>query len=229
MARSPYSSVQEGVQSSWKSPSADRPGKRAALLLNLVLIVMGAIGTAAVIRSSGIRGYIFYTNVSNLMGLVSAVLYTVSLLRESRGGQRPPHWICVFRYMSACVLTVTFLVVAFVLAPMVEDGLRYFLFSGQYLFTHFLCPVLTIISVCFFERDWKATASWTLAGVLPTVIYAGVTIPLNALYILHGPYPFLLVHEQPVRMSVLWCVVIVGGAYVAALILWLIKRIGDRR
>ena len=220
--------MQETSFGTGRTAFADRPRKRTALILNLILIVFGVIGVVSVMRLSGVGGYIFYTNISNLMGFVSAVLYAGCLLRERRRGTRPPHWLCVFRYISACMLAVTFLVVAFVFAPMVQDGLRYFMFSGQYLFTHFLCPVLTVISVCFFEREWKPSLKWTLAGLVPTLIYGGVTFVLNFFRVLRGPYPFLLVHEQSPAASVIWCAVIVGGAYVTALVLWLIKRIGDR-
>ena len=39
--------------------------------------------------------------------------------------------------------------------------------------------------------------------------------------VIEGPYPFLYVYKQPVYMSVLWCVIILGGAYLIALLLWL--------
>ncbi len=47
----------------------------------------------------------------------------------------------------------------------------------------------------------------------------GNTVILNVLSVWDGHYPFLRVHEQPFGISVLWFILILGGAYAAAVLM----------
>ena len=54
-------------------------------------------------------------------------------------------------------------------------------------------------------------------AMLPTLLYGTITMLLNILRKLNGPYPFLHVYEQPVYMSIIWFIAIIGGSYLIAL------------
>jgi len=56
-------------------------------------------------------------------------------------------------------------------------------------------------------------------GLYFTIIYAIIMIVLNILKIVEGPYPFLLIYNQPVIHSVIWTMVILAITYAIALIL----------
>ena len=60
--------------------------------------------------------------------------------------------------------------------------------------------------------------------MIPPVLYAAVIVTLNLTRTVRGPYPFLLVYEQPVWASLLWAGVILGTAWLIALLLVLVKR-----
>lgn len=60
--------------------------------------------------------------------------------------------------------------------------------------------------------------------LIPTACYAVIMIVLNILHMVDGPYPYLRVYNQPVYMSVLWCFIILGGAYAIARILLFLNR-----
>ncbi len=96
--------------------------------------------------------------------------------------------------------------------------------GGANLYHHVLGPILAIAAFLALEKEYVPSKKDALLAAVPTLVYAIVTALLNALYILHGPYPFLYVHEQPLWMSVMWFVLITGMAYLLALALRAIKK-----
>ena len=90
------------------------------------------------------------------------------------------------------------------------------------LYHHTLCPVLAIISFVFLERYENLHA---IQGLYFTAIYGIIMISLNILKIVEGPYPFLLVHNQPIIHSIIWTVLIFAITYAIALIL---KKVNEK-
>ncbi len=181
----------------------------AAIAVNSIIIILELIGCCISIIGTRGSSLIYYTVLSNLLGLVSSCCYVVSALRGEI-----PRWVTMLRYCSAVCLTVTFLVVIFVLVPM---ALPYgtagdILYKGAQIYHHILCPILTFVSFVFLEGGEKLSAVHILIAAAPTLAYAVVTIILNLLKVIHGPYPFLHVYEQPWFMSVIWFTVIVGSS-----------------
>ena len=137
----------------------------------------------------------------------------------------------MFKYMAAAVLSVTFIVVLAVLSPMRGEGINgwfYMLFNKDSTFLHTLCPILTILSFVLFEKKPHLDAKSAFTAIIPTFIYAIVLIILNILGVVDGPYPFLRVMNQPVYMSFVWFIVIVGGAFFLALLLQKLNSIGRK-
>ena len=203
-----------------------RSGMVPSLIFNIILVILElGVGIQSLLfNGRGLSAFIYFTNLSNLVCFISAVIYILFVIREYRTGRKIPLAAVVLRYMATVMLGVTFFVVLGVLSGTVENGLVFYMFSGEFLFVHFLCPVISFISTCFYEQDRKLPFGYCFMGLIPTAAYAAVTIPLNALNKLYGPYPFLHVHEQPLWMSVLWCVVILAGTFVISLVFWFIKK-----
>jgi len=185
---------------------------RIALLLNLVVLLMEIGSNAFGLLHYGPRILIYYTTLSNLLALGSSLCF---LLLSRR--REPPRWLAWLRLLTALHLTVTFLVVVTILAP-VTGGYRAALLEGIVLYQHTLCPILTVVSFVFFERRLPSLSRrsilWTL---LPTLGYGAVFVVLNLLRIVDGPYPFLRVNAQPAWLTVVWFAVILGGALLLAL------------
>jgi hypothetical protein len=99
------------------------------------------------------------------------------------------------------------------------------LLMGSMLYMHLICPLLAIFSFVRLEPRDDARGHETLVAIAPTVVYAIVTVTLNLLRVIEGPYPFLRVYEQPVWASVLWLVVMVAAAWGIAV---LVRRLNDR-
>jgi hypothetical protein len=84
------------------------------------------------------------------------------------------------------------------------------------LYYHLICPVAAIIVFIFFEEGLELNTKNAFLAMIPTITYAAIFLTLNIMKVLEGPYPFLYVYEQPFYMSVIWFVVILGGAYFIA-------------
>jgi hypothetical protein len=164
--------------------------------------------------------FMFYTEDSNLFAMFVCAAMAVSTIISLKKHKDIPKYIQILKYMATCCLAVTFIVVIFILAPMIgENGFKIMLLGNSMLYHHLICPILAIISFVFFEATPPMNYKHTILAMIPTVIYAIITITLNILKIMAGPYPFLMVYNQPICMSIIWFSVILIGAYAIALIL----------
>lgn len=192
---------------------------------DLAIVVLGAIGAALSLFQiyGGWAAFQYYTLDSNLFLLLVCVVqawYESNILLGKRFFV--PSWVRALKYCAVCTTTVTFFVVLFVLVPL-GGGLPILLTAftqGAMLYHHLLCPVLGLVSFIFADRASLPDRRVTLWALVPTLLYAVVTISLNLARLLRGPYPFLYVYEQPVYMSVVWCIVICGFAWILAFLVW---------
>ena len=149
----------------------------------------------------------FYTRLSNLITALSAVQLIFM-------GQ--PRWVTAFRYLSTCMLVMTFFVTTCVLIPMGGDPKR-LLWSGSGLYHHVLCPVVSTLSYIFAENHVGPGMIWL--PVLTTFLYGMILLYLNGIRKVDGPYPFFRVHHQSAGMTVLWMTVLTAAiAGISALV-----------
>ena len=205
-----------------------------ALAINIILVVIGLIGLIETIIGFGNPALEYYTQLSNYFALISATIYTVYLYKNIKGKTKEknnnkeiknttiPKWVSIIKYSSTLSLLVTFLVVVFILTPMF--GLKSFswmLFQGTNFYFHTICPILTFVSFIFFEKHNIKGLRDNIRAMYFTMIYATLFIILNILRVVKGPYPFLMVHDQPIYMSIIWFILIIGGAFgLSMLIMW---------
>ena len=185
------------------------------LVFNIVIAVFEIIGLTMATLNRRETTFQYYTQLSNLFLLATSIVNAVCTIRVLIGKKKAiPRIANLLSYSAICTTTVTLLVVLFVLSWMVGD-LVWILTSGSMIFTHTLCPILAIIMfTCFApERLGKRAA---LFALMPTIAYAIVAMIMNIAKLWYGPYPFLLVYEQPVWASVAWSIGILTGAYVIA-------------
>ena len=214
-----------------KKADSIRSKQIISLMLNAIIVVLEGIGLSYSIRSHGVSLFQYYTELSNIFSLFACgilVFYTAKNLRANTPAL--PRWVKNLKYMAACCLTVTLLVVVFVLSPMSEmGGLVFLMFHGSMLYHHLLCPILVLVSFIFFEPIPRLEPRSVKLALVPTVAYGVVAFVLNLLGVMDGPYPFLKVYDQPAWMSVLWTVLIFGGAYlIARCLLFLNKRFSNQ-
>lgn len=198
-----------------------------ALIFNIILVLLGITGLVKTITSMGYPAWEYYTQLSNYFSLCSALIYLVFLIHNIKNKNNEiPKWVSILKYSATLSLLVTFLVVVFILTPYYgKDIIIWIFFVGSNLFYHTLCPIITFISFTFFESHKISGIKDNFRAVYFTLIYAIVFITLNILKVYEGPYPFLMVYKQPVYMSIVWFIIIVGGAFgIGKGIMWVKNR-----
>jgi len=182
------------------------------ITFNILLIIFGIIGFIFVFSDLGIISLEYYTELSNLMLLISSVTILIFLLKNKEF----PRWLEILRYVAVVSTTLTLFIVITVLSWTTSLGLENLMFHSSNLYHHTLCPVIALLSFIILEKYDNLKAS---DGIWFTLAYAIVMIILNYLKIVEGPYPFLRIYSQPLIHSVIWFVVIVSITYIISLIL----------
>ncbi len=198
------------------------------LAIVLMEIVSAIMGFALRWNDYHLKALLFYTQDSNLFALVACGAMAYAQLQCLQGKRSAPSKVVQrMKYMAACALSLTFLVVLFVLVPLAGwQSITDKLFADTKLYHHFLCPLLTAGSFILLEDYSSLTKKDAGFATIPTVCYAIILTILNILQIADGPYPYLRVYEQPVWASVLWRAVILGSAYgIAKTLLWMNHRL----
>ena len=162
----------------------------------------------------------FYTHDSNFLALAACTVMAVDQSMRLLGEKKEPSRLAMrLKAMATGALTLTFLVVLFVLWPMngLESGNFWFLDSLN-IYHHTLCPLLCICSFIFLEDYTSFGKREALDTMLITLLYGIIMVVLILTgTVTEAPYPFLQVNEQSVGMSILWFVVLMGGSYLISL------------
>lgn len=187
--------------------------RKIALILNIIIFILELIAFGYTIFKEHTIAVEYYTNDSNLLALISSLLFIVFYRKKKE-------FVKDLRFLSTILLTVTFLTVIFVLCPMYDFNYKLFMFTGTFLVYHTICPILSIVSYIFFEEGSKKI----YLGILFTIIYSIILTILNIVDIIVGPYPFLMVKEQSIIMSIIWTVLIVGGSYLLGFIIYKLNK-----
>lgn len=194
----------------------------ASMVCNLAVLVSGIIGICIAFAGKGPEIFTKYTNDSSLLAAAVSAVYVVCGIRMlKRGGETVGAAVYCLRFMAVLALMVTLLVVigGACTGFGIERGFYRAFISGSSLPLHLINPLVSLVSFLFFEEPVRFRARHCFFACIPVFAYAAVSTTLNLLGIWHGPYPFLYVYEQPAAFSVLWAVLINGGAVVLAFLL----------
>ncbi len=164
-----------------------------AIAANILLILLEVFGFCISISDRHWKIFAFYTQISNLISLFSSVLFLQF--------GAPAAWL---RYLSSCMLTMTFLITLCVLVPM-GGGFKTLMLSGNGIFHHTLCPMISVLSYIL----WEPHSSLWLLPVIMTTVYGLVMLFLNWKKLYDGPYPFFQVHRQSPAATVIWTLVLI--------------------
>ena len=189
--------------------------KNIAILLNLLIVVFEIIAIFQIIDYKGSMNFSFYTDDSNLLALFTSLAFVFYSIRN----KKIPEWLKLLKLTSTICLTLTFLVVLLVLAPMNDFNYGFLLFFSALLFQHFLCPIISVITFLFFDDIHISKWQYDLLATGFTIIYGVIIIILNVAKYIVGPYPFLEIYNQPVWKTVLWVVGLFSLTYVIGLVL----------
>jgi len=197
--------------------------RKTLILINILIIIFEIIALFLSAKEFGYKLFTYYTQYSNILALISSVLLLIYLFKN-----RIPKWLKFFRYIVAHLLTMTFLIVAFVLVPMLvyvlgSKGFMMFTY-GSMLYHHLLCPILFFVSFILLEKGCPITKKDPVYVQIPTCIYGITMIILNILQLVDGPYPFFRVLHQPVYITTLWMLFIIAISYFVGLKIYKISK-----
>ena len=166
---------------------------KSAIVLSILVVFLELAGLSISISDRKWLIFAFYTQISNIIACLSSMAF---VLNPDAG------WVAVFRFTSSCMLTMTFLVTAFVLVPM-GGGFRKLMLSGNGLYHHTLCPAISVLCYIFLEPHIRS-AAWIALPAAITLIYGLAMLTMNAKRKFDGPYPFFKVYQQTRTATVLW-------------------------
>lgn len=186
-----------------------------AILVNFVIFCLEIVGLFLSARSYGWGLFQYYTQLSNMFALlVSGGFVAYGICAVVFKKNVIPLWLKLLRFMATCCLSLTMIVVFAVLIPMIgEGGFRLMVMVDSTPYHHLVCPLLSLISFIFFEIKPELKLKHTLIALIPTIVYGLVMFLLNLLKVIVGPYPFLLVYNQPWFVTIIWAIALFGGAY----------------
>lgn len=189
--------------------------KKLALIVSIIIVILEIVGFGRSLLVTRDFSLAYYTNDSNILALISSLLFIVFYHKDSE-------LVKDIRFVSTACLTVTILVVIFVLCPMYDFNYKLFMFTDNFLIFHTIVPILSIFSYVVLEDR----SSKNYLCFFFTLIYSIILLGLNVLCLIEGPYPFLMVRNQSPLMTLLWGVILVGGSYgIGILLNYLNKKI----
>ena len=182
-----------------------------AFIINLALVLLELRGFYLSLKEGGsLRIFVYYTEISNLVSLVSSLLFV--LLGQTL-------FVTRLRYLACCMLVFTFFVCLCALMPMGAEPRALFL-EGHCFYLHTACPVISTLSYILFENH--AGKGMIAFSVGVTLLYGFTMLFLNAIGKVDGPYPFFRVREQSGKATVLWMAVLCLAALGLSSGLWLL-------
>lgn len=164
-----------------------------AKVFNFIIVISEIITLLITLKKKDIK-ITRYTRLSNFVCLVSSLLLVIF-------GQTQA--VIVLRFLSTVMLTITFIVAAFILLPKARTIK---LFTGRAFIHHLLCPVLSALSYIYFE--YHVWTVWALLPVFVTILYGLLMVLLNYKDKVDGPYPFFRIKAIGKKMTAVWMVIL---------------------
>ncbi len=201
-----------------------------SLLFNsaIVIIEIVALVTSFVkvpendeLAFNGIKLFIPFTNQSNIFLLFASSLFVVFDILALSKQTTIPFWAYIIKFSATCSVSLTFLTVCFYLGPVFGFAM---VFGGMNLYFHLICPVLSLIVFIIFESRVKIKWSFSFFGIIPTVCYAMMYIPLTLCGLWLDLYGFFL-NLGPF----FWLPMMFIGSYAIALLVWFLSQLSYKK
>ena len=101
-----------------KKVDVEKTRLKYAMIINIILIVLGIIGLILCVKRDGLLHLDYYTQQSNILAIIASALVAFFTWRKIQQPKAEiPMWVVMLKYMSVVALTITLLVVLFILIP----------------------------------------------------------------------------------------------------------------
>ena len=181
---------------------------KLALGSNILLIVLASLGLYFSIVDK--NAFLYYSDNVGMFALSSSIIYVIIVLAK-----KEPNFLCLaLRYVSTACLVLTLVGTFYVATTTGENYLDSFI-KGSHLFNNLLCPIVSFVSFTMFEGDRRLNKKKTIwYALIPTVIYAIIMLVCNVSNTFTGPYPFMMINDNPVYVTVVVFIVTIILNYV---------------
>ncbi len=190
-----------------------------SIVLNTLIIVFEIIGLILNLKNDSLRVFLNYDQINNLLLMIVSgflVYFNFMCLKKEK---EIPQLIILFKYIVTSMVMLTFIDQAFVIpSGLGFNKIGFLLFQGSALFLHTLCPLLSLVSLLFYERVTLKKYDYLLATI-PTVAYGVIMLLLNYLKVITGPYGYFLVHETSIKELAPYLFILLLASYLVSLLL----------
>lgn len=181
---------------------------KLALGFNFLLIVLAGLGLYFSIVDK--NAFLYYSDNAGMFALSSSIIYVIVVLTK----KEPNFLSLALRYVSTTCLVLTLVGTFYVATTTGENYLDSFI-KGSHLFNNLLCPIVSFVSFTMFEGDRRLNKKKTIwYALIPTVIYGIIMLVCNVTNTFTGPYPFMMINDNPVYVTVIVFIVTIILNYV---------------
>lgn len=181
---------------------------KLALGSNILLIVLAGLGLYFSIVDK--NAFLYYSDNAGMFALSSSIIYVIVILTK----KEPNFLSLALRYVSTTCLVLTLVGTFYVATTTGENYLDSFI-KGSHLFNNLLCPIVSFVSFTLFEGDRRLNKKKTIwYALIPTVIYGIIMLVCNLTNTFTGPYPFMMINDNPVYVTVIVVIVTIVLNYV---------------
>lgn len=198
--------------------------KTIALIINILIIILEIFTLHKLKRKLDMLK--FYTYLQNLLTLIVSIVLVFYLTLNLLSNTIIPEYVRGLRYIATCgLVSTTFIFVVFLGAgkklSITEDDFKKGLSPKlANVILHYICPLLSIISFIFFEKEIVLNNGiWTLIVALPSCLYWIVYILLSTTKKWEEPYNF----STNKVLEILTYILIPISFIVFSIILWNVK------
>lgn len=193
-----------------------------ALILNIILI---GLELMVLISIKGKRNILkYYTYLQNFLSLITSFIFSLCLIFCLSFKESIPEFIKGLRYVSTCGLLAT----SFIFLIFLRKEKKNVITQDDLLFNfnpklanfilHYLSPLLSLVSLVFFEQEIILTNGiWTALVAIPSCLYWLVYLILSASKKWDEPYEFSTKNKF---IEVLTFILIPISFIVISIILW---------
>ena len=201
---------------------------KIALFINLTIIICELYTLCHIRKKTDILKY--YTYLQNLLAMFVSFVFLICLIVCMISGREIPVFIRGLRYVATCGLAATMLIFLTVLGAgkkiaITEDdflsGLSPEIANAV---LHYICPILSLVSFVFFERDLiLSDGIWTSIASIPSCLYWIIYIILSVTKLWEEPYAFTAQGAKSKLQDILPFFLIPFSFIAISFVLWIIK------
>ncbi len=149
-----------------------------SLIINFLIaavttgIIISYFFTESTFIKSTTEIFRFFTTDSNILAAVAAVVVMIFDIKIIRGKtEKIPQAAIFFKFAGTACLMITFLTSLFYLVPMYGFS---FIFGGTFFHMHMTAPLMSLFSLCLFEKSDRLSFIKSHLAYVPMAAYAAV-------------------------------------------------------